>query len=1374
MNTVRASGVRLGASGYGVFRQTGGTFNDSRYFVVGAGTGGGNSGGGMGEATFTGGTTIVTNAFYIILGNTAGASGVLNLGTEAGGNATINALYNSGGNGGVQFLSANAASSGVLNLDSGTLQLAGSIYQNDLSSGSAALNLNGGLLQASANSMTLISNTVVSVNVFNGGAVIDTQTNAATVSASLLATAGNGIYPAGGTLAISSGGGSGYIGAPLVAVSGGSGSGATAIANISGGVVTGVTLTCPGQNYQSGDSVSFAFTGGGAATPASTFNYTLQAGDVAANNGGLAKLGTGTLFLTGNNTYTGPTLVNGGTLVVNTAYGNSAGAYSITNSSNLYLGIASAGQQLSVSSLTFAGPTASSLTLDLTAAGSLTAAPVNASGALTVSGTATINVLIGGLTVGQFQLIQYGSLSGTGSFALGSLPVGVQAHLVTNTVASPNSIDLVVTSSGQPRWQGTLSDGVTQNGTWDITNTVNWIDVLTTQYEFYKEGQPVLFDDNATGTTAVNLVANVHPGTVTFNNNSLAYTLGGANKISGTTGLTVQGSGSVTIQNALNDYTGVTVVGGGTLNVTNLANGGSPSAIGAATAAPANLVFTNNGNLNYSGPATAINRGYTVGAGGGMLTLNANVALSGLAATAGSTIFTKSGPATLTYNGSVTNQLGATNNIAAGTVVLDGSAGSQSNSVTGLMLVGSAGPTTGALVLTNTSLGVSSIMTVDYGTASLRAGSTLASAGTLNVGQSSGANSAMSVTDNATLYNPNSVLIGGVSSSGVLNLDSIGTSTLTVNPAGGKVLRVGGNAGAGDTGVGAINQTAGTFNFGDGYSAGPNYLELGAGGGAYGSYNLSGGSAIETSLSGIRVGAGGLGVFMQTGGTLSCGRYLAIGTISGSLTTGGQGVATFLGGTATISPSYWIIVGNKPSSSAVLNIGTEAGGTASVITLNATGVQVGADNTAVSDTVNLNRGTLTLAGPINKANAPAGPSMLNFNGGILQAGANNVTIANNTLDSVNVYDGGVIVDSQTNTATISANLLATTGNGVYPAGGSFTVASGGSGYLGAPLVSVTTSGSGSNVTAIANLSAGAISSVTITCPGQGYVAGDSLNFNFTGGGSPNPAGPFTYTLQAGDLVANGTGGLTKIGTGTLTLSGTNSYSGTTVVSNGTLSVTGTLLGGGSTTVTNAAKLSGNGIITGPVNLLGNATLAAGTGSIGILSISNTLTFAAGTTNFARLNKSTGTNDSVRGLTQVNYAGTLAVTNLAGTLAAGDKFTLFSAAIRTASFSTLNLPALATGLGWSNSLAVDGSIQVVATVNTTPTNLTTVVSGGNLNLSWPADHTGWRLLEQTNNLAAGISSNTNDWGTVAGLASTNQVSILIDPTMPAEFFRLVYP
>jgi hypothetical protein len=90
--------------------------------------------------------------------------------------------------------------------------------------------------------------------------------------------------------------------------------------------------------------------------------------------------------------------------------------------------------------------------------------------------------------------------------------------------------------------------------------------------------------------------------------------------------------------------------------------------------------------------------------------------------------------------------------------------------------------------------------------------------------------------------------------------------------------------------------------------------------------------------------------------------------------------------------------------------------------------------------------------------------------------------------------------------------------------------------------------------------------------------------------------------------------------------------------------------------------------------------------------------------------------------------------------------------------------------WQNDIATLGSVKVLSAtvaVNTTPTNIVAAVSGGNLNLSWPADHTGWSLQAQTNSVGVGLSTN---WTTI-GYEGTNAVSLPIDPANPAVFYRL---
>ncbi len=132
-------------------------------------------------------------------------------------------------------------------------------------------------------------------------------------------------------------------------------------------------------------------------------------------------------------------------------------------------------------------------------------------------------------------------------------------------------------------------------------------------------------------------------------------------------------------------------------------------------------------------------------------------------------------------------------------------------------------------------------------------------------------------------------------------------------------------------------------------------------------------------------------------------------------------------------------------------------------------------------------------------------------------------------------------------------------------------------------------------------------------------------------------------------------------------------------------------------------------------------------------------------------------------------------NTGPALQVGDSFQLFNQAV--AGFTTVNLPLTDVNNNrvytWTNRVAINGSIQVltaVPPVNTTPTNITVHVSGGNLALSWPLDHTGWTLQVQTNTLNIGLSTN---WVDVAGSSTTNQMTLPVNSGNGCVFFRLVY-
>jgi hypothetical protein len=71
----------------------------------------------------------------------------------------------------------------------------------------------------------------------------------------------------------------------------------------------------------------------------------------------------------------------------------------------------------------------------------------------------------------------------------------------------------------------------------------------------------------------------------------------------------------------------------------------------------------------------------------------------------------------------------------------------------------------------------------------------------------------------------------------------------------------------------------------------------------------------------------------------------------------------------------------------------------------------------------------------------------------------------------------------------------------------------------------------------------------------------------------------------------------------------------------------------------------------------------------------------------------------------------------------------------------------------------------------PTNIVVQVTGNSLTLNWPADHVGWRLQVQTNDVTQGLGMN---WVDVAGGTTTNQMTIPIDPANGSVFYRMIYP
>ena len=171
---------------------------------------------------------------------------------------------------------------------------------------------------------------------------------------------------------------------------------------------------------------------GGAVLDSQGFNITVAQPLLDSGGGGLTKNGTGTLTLTGASTYTGDTVVNGGVLNAPTA-SSGGGNYTVATGAGGMgvMVVGSPNSQLNAANVTLPG-TATVFNFDLGAFGNPSLAPLNVVNALTVNGTVTVNIADALPQIGQFPLIKYGSITGSGGFVLGSTPFGVVASISNN------------------------------------------------------------------------------------------------------------------------------------------------------------------------------------------------------------------------------------------------------------------------------------------------------------------------------------------------------------------------------------------------------------------------------------------------------------------------------------------------------------------------------------------------------------------------------------------------------------------------------------------------------------------------------------------------------------------------------------------------------------------------------------------------------------------------------------------------------------------------------------------------------------------------------------------------------------------------------
>jgi fibronectin-binding autotransporter adhesin len=422
---------------------------------------------------------------------------------------------------------------------------------------------------------------------------------------------------------------------------------------------------------------------------------------VWSGSGSLTKIGNGSLILNSNNTFSGATLINAGSLVLG-ASGSISNTPTITiasgaslDASALTLGFPLGGTRtlqgfgtvlgsVAAASGSILSPGSNTVTGTLTL-GSLTetggainkfdlstdpSGPNNdlitVTGDLNASGVNTIQISGGGAVGTVYPLIQYGG-NFNGSEANFTL-FGASGVISNN--ASTKTIYLVIQSTVRPPTGNVIWQGNATANDWDLLVHTNWLTNSVSTY--FVSGDGAVFNDLGAANTNVNIPGIVDPASILVDSTA-HYTWSGVGSISGSgTALIKTNTGTLTVLTT-NSFSGPTTISGGTLEISSIANGGSSSGIGASPSGAANLVL-DSGALNYLGGTASSDRGATLNAGNGAIGVTnpaASLTLSG--AIVGPGALTKTGPGTLI--------LTTANSYTNGTVISNGVL--QFNSATG-------------------------------------------------------------------------------------------------------------------------------------------------------------------------------------------------------------------------------------------------------------------------------------------------------------------------------------------------------------------------------------------------------------------------------------------------------------------------------------------------------------------------------------------------------------------------------------------------------------------------------------------------------------------------------------------------------------------
>lgn len=324
------------------------------------------------------------------------------------------------------------------------------------------------------------------------------------------------------------------------------------------------------------------------------------------------------------------------------------------------------------------------------------------------------------------------------------------------------------------------------------------------------------------------------------------------------------------------------------------------------------------------------------------------------------------------------------------------------------------------------------------------------------------------------------------------------------------------------------------------------------------------------------------------------GAWLTAGNWTGSVVPGTTGYAQF-----QLNPTTTGQVGINMNGSTNNGTNNQAVGGIEVTGSRAVPLVVGNSSTAANGTLTLNGTTINSVSNCILRNNTSQLFTIQDN----TAGGNKTmgVALGNATDNVIQIDGsgGITIGS----IISGSNKLtkAGTGTGVFTLSGSANTYTGATTANGGTLSFATIANGGSNSSIGASTNAaGNLVLGGGTLQYTGATASTDRNFTLTTG-TTSTIDVTTNTLTITGGAASTTGALTKAGSGTLVLTGTNSYTGTTTVSAGTLQLNKT--GGATLPSTNDVVINGGTLTVSTNQTLNNVTLASGA----------TLTIASGVT-----------------------------------------------------------------------------------------------------------------------------------------------------------------